>query len=127
MAEDLVKIGTFNNDAALIAAVEREFFKEGKIRIEMNIVTDSPTLLLNLISGRYDLILNNEDNVIAWADGQGADPQPNDFVGPRTRGPKLGPKRCTKRASVPDSASHRAAGSTWKGYGWSCNCARRRG
>ena len=80
MAEDLVKIGTFNNDAALIAAVEREFFKEEKIRIETNIVTDSPTLLRNLISGRYDLILNNADNVIAWAEGQGADPQPNDFV-----------------------------------------------
>ncbi|HEY6198416.1 MAG TPA: ABC transporter substrate-binding protein, partial [Candidatus Binatia bacterium] len=42
--------------------------------------TDSPTLLRNLISGRYDLILNNADNVIAWAEGQGADPQPNDFV-----------------------------------------------
>ncbi len=80
MAEDLVKIGTFNNDAALIAAVEREFFKEKKIRVETNMVTDSPTLLRNLISGRYDLILNNADNVIAWAEGQGADPQPNDFV-----------------------------------------------
>ena len=80
MAEDLIKIGTFNNDAALIAAVEREFFKEEKIRVETNIVTDSPTLLRNLISGGYDLILNNADNVIAWAEGQGADPQPNDFV-----------------------------------------------
>jgi ABC-type nitrate/sulfonate/bicarbonate transport system substrate-binding protein len=80
MAEDLVKIGTFNNDAALIAGVEREFFKDEKIGVETNIVTDSPTLLRNLISGRYDLILNNADNVIAWAEGQGADPQPNDFV-----------------------------------------------
>ena len=25
-------------------------------------------------------MLNNADNVIAWAEGQGADPQPNDFV-----------------------------------------------
>jgi ABC-type nitrate/sulfonate/bicarbonate transport system substrate-binding protein len=46
----------------------------------MNLVTDSPTLLRNLISGKYDLILNNADNVIAWAEGQGADPEPNDFV-----------------------------------------------
>jgi ABC-type nitrate/sulfonate/bicarbonate transport system substrate-binding protein len=37
-------------------------------------------LLRNMISGKYDLILNNADNVIAWAEGQGADPQPNDFV-----------------------------------------------
>ena len=80
MAEDLIKIGSFNNDTAIIAAVRREFLKEENIRVETNIVTDSPTLLRNLISGRYDLILNNADNVIAWAEGQGADPQPNDFV-----------------------------------------------
>ena len=43
-------------------------------------MTDSPTLLRNLISGRYDLILNNADNVIAWAEGQGEDPQKHDFI-----------------------------------------------
>ena len=80
MAEDLVKVGMFNRDAAFIAAGERGFFKEENIRVETNIVTDSPTLLRNLISGRYDLILNNADNVIAWAEGQGADPQQNDFI-----------------------------------------------
>ncbi|MFQ5682824.1 MAG: ABC transporter substrate-binding protein [Candidatus Binatia bacterium] len=80
MAEDLVTIGTFNRDAALIAALERGFFKAENIRVETNIVTDSPTLLRNLIGGRYDLILNNADNVIAWAEGQGADPHPNNFV-----------------------------------------------
>ena len=80
MAEDLVKIGSFNKDAALIAGVERAFFKEEQIRVETNIVTDSPTLLRNLISGRYDLILNNADNIVAWAEGQGADPKTNDFV-----------------------------------------------
>jgi ABC-type nitrate/sulfonate/bicarbonate transport system substrate-binding protein len=37
-------------------------------------------LLRNLIKGNYDLILNNADNVIAWAEGQGEDPQKNDFV-----------------------------------------------
>jgi ABC-type nitrate/sulfonate/bicarbonate transport system substrate-binding protein len=36
--------------------------------------------LRNLIKGNYDLILNNADNVIAWAEGQGEDPQKNDFV-----------------------------------------------
>ena len=80
MAEDLVRIGTFNRDAVLIAAEEKGFFQAERIRIETNIVTDSPTLLRNLISGRYDLILNNADNVIAWAEGQGADPRPNDFI-----------------------------------------------
>jgi ABC-type nitrate/sulfonate/bicarbonate transport system substrate-binding protein len=80
MAEDLIRIGTFNRDAATLAAEQRGFFKAENIQVELNIVTDSPTLLRNLISGRYDLILNNADNVVAWAEGQGADPTRNDFV-----------------------------------------------
>jgi ABC-type nitrate/sulfonate/bicarbonate transport system substrate-binding protein len=80
MAEDLIRIGTFNKDAAILAAEERGFLQAENIRVELNIVTDSPTLMRNLIGGRYDLILNNADNVIAWAEGQGADPAPNDFV-----------------------------------------------
>ncbi|NIO07331.1 MAG: ABC transporter substrate-binding protein [Deltaproteobacteria bacterium] len=80
MAEDVIKIGTFNRDAAQIVAEEQEFLAKEGIRLETNIVTDSPTLLRNLINGSYDLILNNADNVIAWAEGQGADPQTNEFV-----------------------------------------------
>jgi ABC-type nitrate/sulfonate/bicarbonate transport system substrate-binding protein len=80
MAEDIVKIGLFNRDAAIIAAVGKGFLKQENIRAEINTVTDSPTLLRNLITGKYDLILNNADNVIAWAEGQGEDPQKNDFV-----------------------------------------------
>jgi ABC-type nitrate/sulfonate/bicarbonate transport system substrate-binding protein len=77
---DIIRIGTFGRDAALLAAEQRGFFKAENLGVEVDIVTDSPTLLRNLISGRYDLILNNADNVIAWAEGQGADPKPNDFV-----------------------------------------------
>lgn len=80
MAEDTIKIGLFNRDAAIIAAEGKGFFKQENIRVEINTVTDSPTLLRNLIRGQYDLILNNADNVIAWAEGQGEDPQKNDFV-----------------------------------------------
>ena len=76
MAEDLIRIGLFNRDAAIIAADKRGFLKPENIRVEINSVTDSPTLLRNLIRGNYDLILNNADNVIAWAEGQGEDPQP---------------------------------------------------
>ena len=78
MAEDTVKIGLFNRDAAIIAAEGKGFLKQENIRVEINTVTDSPTLLRNLIRGQYDLILNNA--VIAWAEGQGEDPQKNDFV-----------------------------------------------
>jgi ABC-type nitrate/sulfonate/bicarbonate transport system substrate-binding protein len=80
MAEDVIKLGMFNRDAAIIAAGGKGFLKQEYIRVEINTVTDSPTLLRNLISGKYDLILNNADNVIAWAEGQGEDPQKNDFV-----------------------------------------------
>src|SRR6266508_2233235 len=50
------------------------------IRGEINTVTDSPTMLRNLTKGNYDLILNTADNANAWAEGQGEDPQKNDFV-----------------------------------------------
>lgn len=80
MAEDILKIGMFNRDGAIIAAEGKGFLKQENIRVEIGTVTDSPTLLRNLISGNYDLILNNADNVIAWAEGQGEDPQKNDFV-----------------------------------------------
>jgi ABC-type nitrate/sulfonate/bicarbonate transport system substrate-binding protein len=80
MAEDVIRIGSFNKDAAIIAAEAKGFLKTENIRVQINTVTDSPTLLRNLISGKYDLIINNADNVIAWAEGQGEDPQKNDFV-----------------------------------------------
>lgn len=80
MAEDLIKIGLFNQDAAILAANKKGFLRRENIAVEINTVTDSPTLLRGLINGRYDLILNNADNVIAWAEGQGEDPGKNDFV-----------------------------------------------
>lgn len=80
MAEDVIRIGLFNRDAAIIAAEAKGLLNQENLRVEINTVTDSPTLLRNLISGQYDLILNNADNVIAWAEGQGEDPQKNDFV-----------------------------------------------
>ena len=80
MAEDVIQVGSFNKDAAIIAAQAKDFLNKENIRVQINIVTDSPTLLRNLVSGKYDLILNNADNVIAWAEGQGDDPQKNDFI-----------------------------------------------
>jgi ABC-type nitrate/sulfonate/bicarbonate transport system substrate-binding protein len=80
MAEDIIQIGLFNRDAAIIAAETNGFLERENIRVAIHTVTDSPTLLRNLIHGRYDLILNNADNVIAWAEGQGEDPQKTDLV-----------------------------------------------
>src|SRR5689334_5045052 len=53
MAEDLLRIGLFNKDAAIVAAQDKGFLKNENIRVEINTVTDSPTLLRNLISGGY--------------------------------------------------------------------------
>ena len=80
MAQDTIRIGLFNRDAAIVVAEAKGFLEQENIQVEINTVTDSPTLLRNLISGRYDVILNNADNVIAWAEGQGEDPQKNDFI-----------------------------------------------
>lgn len=80
MAQDTIRIGLFNRDGAIIAAAAKGFLEQENIQVQIDTVTDSPTLLRNLISGRYDLILNNADNVIAWAEGQGEDPQKNDFI-----------------------------------------------
>jgi ABC-type nitrate/sulfonate/bicarbonate transport system substrate-binding protein len=79
VAEDVVKVGLFNRDAVAIAD-HKGFLKQENIRLEYNMVTDSPTLFRNRISGRYDMVFTNSDNVIAWAEGQGEDPQKNDFV-----------------------------------------------
>jgi ABC-type nitrate/sulfonate/bicarbonate transport system substrate-binding protein len=80
MTEDVIEIGLFNKDAAIIAAETKGYLQKENIRVRINTITDSPTLLRSLISGKYDLILNNADNVIAWAEGQGEDPQNNDFI-----------------------------------------------
>ena len=80
MAEEIIKIGLFNRDPAIIVAENKGLLKQENLGVEINTVSDSPTLLRNLIRGRYDIILNNADNVIAWAEGQGEDPQKNDFI-----------------------------------------------
>ena len=57
MAEDLIRIGTFNKDAAIIAAEQRGLLKAENIRVEMNLVTDSPTLLRSLINTTHTIFL----------------------------------------------------------------------
>jgi ABC-type nitrate/sulfonate/bicarbonate transport system substrate-binding protein len=51
MAQDLIRIGLFNRDAAIIVAEEKGFLKQENLKVEINTVTDSPTLLRNLIGG----------------------------------------------------------------------------
>jgi ABC-type nitrate/sulfonate/bicarbonate transport system substrate-binding protein len=79
MAEKL-RVGVFTTNTAIIVADAKEFLQKENIRVEIDYVTDSPTLLRNLIDGKYDIILANADNVISWSEGQGADPQTNDLL-----------------------------------------------
>jgi ABC-type nitrate/sulfonate/bicarbonate transport system substrate-binding protein len=79
-AEDLIRAGMFNRDAQNVIAEAKGFLKEENLRVEVAIATNSVDLMRNLIGGKTDVIHTNADNVIAWAEGQGEDPQPNDFI-----------------------------------------------
>ncbi len=58
----------------------RGFLEEEKIDFDYDRVDSSEELMAGLISGRYDIIQTNADNVIAWAEGQGIDEQTHDFI-----------------------------------------------
>ena len=75
-----LRVGVFTTNTAIIVADAKEFLQKENIRVEIDYVTDSPTLLRNLIDGKYDIIFANADNVISWSEGQGADPQTNDLL-----------------------------------------------
>ena len=80
-AQDVVRIGAFNNrDPVQLVAREKGFFAGKKIKIEANLVTNSVDLMRNFVNAKSDVIHTNADNIIAWAEGQGEDPQTNDFV-----------------------------------------------
>jgi len=79
-AEDILRIGMFNKEALNSIAEAKGFLKGENLKVEINLVNNSVDLMRNFISGKYDIIHTNADNVIAWTEGQGEDPQPNDFV-----------------------------------------------
>jgi ABC-type nitrate/sulfonate/bicarbonate transport system substrate-binding protein len=80
-AQDLIRLGAFNNrDPVQLIAREKGHFKNESLKIEPSLVTNSVDLMRNFISGKSDIIHTNADNIIAWAEGQGEDPQPNDFI-----------------------------------------------
>lgn len=79
-AEDLLRAGMFNRDALNVIAEAKGFLKKENLKVEINLVNNSVDLMRNLSAGKYDLIHTNADNVIAWTEGQGEDPQPHNFV-----------------------------------------------
>ncbi len=79
-AEDVIKAGMFNRDAVNVIAEAKGFLKEENLRLEVSQAANSIDLMRNLIGGKTNIVLTNADNVIAWAEGQGEDPEPHDFV-----------------------------------------------
>jgi|SRR5579885_3239156 len=79
-AEDLVRVGGFTREALSYVADAKGFLKTEGIRMEYVHVRSSAEMMRSLLSGSFDLIHTNADNVIAWAEGQGADPHPSDLI-----------------------------------------------
>ncbi|MBI3940501.1 MAG: ABC transporter substrate-binding protein [Acidobacteria bacterium] len=79
-AEDRLRIGVFSRDAVSFVAEGKGFLRQEGIHVEYALVRASVELMRNFVDGKFDLIHTTADNVIAWAEGQGADPQKHDFV-----------------------------------------------
>ncbi len=79
-AEDLLRIGVFSRDGVSFVANGKGFLKTEGIRTEYTHVRASVELMRNFRDGKFDLIHTTADNVIAWAEGEGADPGKNDFI-----------------------------------------------
>jgi len=79
-AEDVLRVGGFGQDAVGIVAEGKGFLKAEGIRKEYHSVRASVELMQNFGGGTYDVIHTTADNVIAWAEGQGADRTTHDFI-----------------------------------------------
>ena len=80
-AADVIDLGGFSGIGAVgLVAEHRGYFAAEDLTVRFHRVRSSKEQMRNFISGKYDIIQTNADNVIAWAEGQGADPGKNDFV-----------------------------------------------
>lgn len=80
-AEDVLIAGGFSGlGAATDVAQAKGLLRHEGIVLEFDSVDSSEELMTKFISGEYDIIQTNADNIIAWAEGQGMDKQVHDFV-----------------------------------------------
>lgn len=78
---EVLNVGGFAGlGAATDVAEEKGFLEAEGIDLVFHSVDSSEELMTKFISGEYDVIQTNADNVIAWAEGQGIDGTPHDFV-----------------------------------------------
>ena len=79
--EDVLHVGGFSGLGAATDVAEWQGFLEAEnLTLEFERVDDSIELMTKLISGAYDIIQTNADNVIAWTEGQGDDERTHDFI-----------------------------------------------
>ncbi len=79
-AQDLMHVGGFGRDEIGIIGERKGFFAQEGIRVEYTHVRASIELMQGFTDGKFDVIHTTPDNVIAWAEGQGADRQTHDFI-----------------------------------------------
>jgi ABC-type nitrate/sulfonate/bicarbonate transport system substrate-binding protein len=79
--KDVINLGGFSGIGAVgVVAEQRGYFADENLEVRFNRVRSSKEQMRNFIDGTFDLVQTNADNIIAWAEGQGADPGKNDFV-----------------------------------------------
>ena len=78
--ETPLQVGGFNREPASLIAERKGFFQEEGLRMEYTEVRSSFELMQGVVDGKFELIHTNADNIIAWAEGQGADGTPHDFI-----------------------------------------------
>jgi ABC-type nitrate/sulfonate/bicarbonate transport system substrate-binding protein len=79
-AEDVIKLGGQGVPLSLLIAEAKGFLKAEGIRAEVQSENSSTEGLQRFADGEYDIIHTGSDNVIAWAEGQGADRKNHDFI-----------------------------------------------
>lgn len=78
---DVLDVGGFSGlGAATDVALELGYLQAEGIDFRFFSVDSSEELMTKFISGEYDIIQTNADNIIAWAEGQGIDNTPHGFV-----------------------------------------------
>jgi len=79
MATDTVMVVGFSKDLPLVAAERKGFFSAHDLSVVYTQTRNSTEEILGLLEGKWDVAFDNGDNVVAWAEGQGADGKPHDL------------------------------------------------
>jgi ABC-type nitrate/sulfonate/bicarbonate transport system substrate-binding protein len=77
---ETINAAGFETDGAFIAAEANGFFADQDLAVTFTQVGSSTDEICGLLEGRWDIAFDNGDNVVAWAEGDGADGKPHDLL-----------------------------------------------